>query len=330
VCLDGFSYTDTIVLSGEPEIIRMFIERGADLVTGYPIAKGLIRLTRLFLEIYKSYVEKHPELQFQADIALRHFCKEANLRGVSLLMWLGANPRAKVPDEVDESEELWGTSIAAAADRGQLDVIKRLKPDPAKDDINLLLGESLYRRNMELVRYWVSLGADINHVAAEGGTAHRRVLSSLIWDLDPRNHWYARTDGTEAKRFAHEWFSAGAKWAPQGEDIATIRKTLLKLSYIEAYEFVKLLLEKGVMSADCLGEILDTPKLREHLKDRRAAIAALVPKMQKWVKAEERKRQHEQKRRTAVTRPAQPPPAPVYEHTVIWNDPRCVRRFGDE
>ena len=92
-----------IVSIGEAQIIRMFIERGADLITDYPIAKGLIRLTRLFLGIYKTYIDKYPALQFQADIALRHFCEEGNLRGASLLMWLGANPRAKVPQEFDES-----------------------------------------------------------------------------------------------------------------------------------------------------------------------------------------------------------------------------------
>ena len=89
-----------IVSIGEGEIIRMFIERGADLITDYPIAKGLIRLTRLFLGIYKTYIDKYPELQCQADIALRHFCEEGNLRGASLLMWLGANPRAKVPRRI--------------------------------------------------------------------------------------------------------------------------------------------------------------------------------------------------------------------------------------
>jgi hypothetical protein len=86
-----------IVFIGEREIIRKFIDRGADLVTGYPIAKGLIRLTRLFPGIYKSNIEKHPELQFQADMALRHFCGEANLPGVSLLMWFGANQERRFP-----------------------------------------------------------------------------------------------------------------------------------------------------------------------------------------------------------------------------------------
>ena len=100
---------------------------------------------------------------------------------------------------------------------------------------------------------------------------------------------------------------------------------------MEAYEFIKLLLGNEVMSMDCLGEILDLPKLREHLKERRAAISALVPRVQKWVTAEERKRQLERNKRTAVpTRAKLPLPPPVSETTVIWNDPRYVRRLSDE
>ena len=326
VNLVDFEY---IVSIGEAQIIRLFIERGADLVTNYPIAKGLIRLTRLFLGIYKTYIDQHPELPFQADMALRHFCEEGNLRGVSLLMWLGANPRAKVPQEADENEEFWSTPLEAAALKGQLDVIKRLKPDPAKDDVHRLLDDCLYRRNMDLVRYWVSLGADINHVDAEGRTAHYHVLSGLSWALDPRSYWYASSDGTEAKRFAQEWFSSGAKWTPQGDDIGVIRKALSRLSCMEAYEFIKLLLENEVMSADALGEILDAPKLREHLKERRIAIAALVPKVQKWVKAAERQRQRERERQAATRLRSERPPRPP-KRRMNWNDTRYVRRLSDE
>jgi hypothetical protein len=321
-----------IVFIGEREIIRKFIDCGADLVTGYPIAKGLIRLTRLFLGIYKSNIEKHPDLQFQADMALRHFCGKANLRGVSLLMWLGANPRAKVPCDADESEECWETPLEAAVSKGQLDIIKRLKPDATKDDVNALLDRSLSHKNMDLVRYWVSLGADINRPNAEGYTAHRHVMWSLEWALDPKSFWFGR-EGTETKRFANEWFSSGAKWQPQDSDFKAIRKALSRLSYMEAYEFIKLLLAKEVMSAEALGEILDTPKLREHLKERREAIAALVPKVEKWVKAEERKRQLEQQRQAATRRSSRQnslPPPPVPERRVIWNDPRYVRRLSDE
>ncbi len=325
----GFEY---IVSIGEPQIVRLFIERGADLVDGFPIARGLIRLTRPFLGIYKAYIDQRPELQFQADMALRHFCEKGNMRGVSLLMWLGANPRAKVPLEAGDSDEMWNTPLEAAASSGQLDVVKRLKPHAARDDLNQLLGNSLFCENMELVRYWVSLGADLNHSDDEGAVIHRRVMWNLNWALDSRLHWYGGRDGSAAKRFAREWFSAGAKWTPRGDDLSSIRKVLSRLSYMDAYEFIKLLIEKKVMPADSLGEILDTPKLRKHLKERRAAIAALVPRMQKWIKAEERKRVLENARQAAArvrSRQASPPRAAV-EQQEIWKDPRNVRRLSDE
>jgi hypothetical protein len=324
---------DYVVFSGNGEIIRMFIERGADLVTNYPITAGLIRQTRFFLGIYKSNIEQHPELQFQADMALRHFCDEGSLRGVSLLMWLGANPRAKVPNEAGESEAYWETSLMAAAWKGQLDVIKRLKPDPAKDDLNQLLFESIYCRNMDLVRYWISLGADKNHVNADGDSAHEKIISSLAFALDPRDQWFRGNDGYEAKRFTQEWFSSGVKWSPKDAGAGALRKALSRLSSMEAYDFIKLLLSQQVMSADELGEILDCPKLREHLKERQASLAALIPKLQKWVKAVERKRQLEQQRQVVNDRSSQrlpSPPRPYSESNEIGNNPRSIRRLSDE
>ncbi len=274
-----------IVSLGDPKIIRMFMERGADLITGYPIAKGLIRSTHPFLGIYKAYIERHPELQFQADLALRHFCEEGNLRGVSLLMWLGANPRANVPREYDESEEFWSCAMDAAANNGQLDIIKRLKPDYSKDDINALLRKGLWRRKMDLVKYWVSLGADINHIESSGHTAHSHVIWGLSGALNPRRYWQSQVDLTEAKRFALEWFSSEVKWSPVADDVGIIRKVISRLSYMEAYALIKLFIRNQVIAADVFGGILDTPKLRAHLKERRAAIVALLPTLQKWVKS---------------------------------------------
>ncbi len=320
-----------VVYVSDPMIVRLFIDRGADVLTDYPIARGLIHATRLFLGIYKSYIGKYPQLQFQADMALRHFCEKGNLRGVSLLMWLGANPRAKVPADADESEECWRTPLAAAASGGQLDIIKRLKPDPAKDDLNDLLREGLFRRNMDLVRYWISLGGDINHVDADRDTAHRHVFWSLTWAIDRRDYWYSSTHGADAKRFAQEWFSSGAKWQPKGDDFRTIRKAFSLLSYMEVYEFVKLFREKDVIPVETLGEILDTPKLKEHLKERRAALAALVPKLQKWITADERKRRLAQQQAAARNRPRPVAPRPdLPEPRVTLNDPRLVRRLSDE
>ncbi len=103
-----------VVETASPALMRVFIDRGADPITGYPIAKGLIQTTRPLLGIYKTYIDQYPQLQFQADMALRHFCEDGGLRGVCLLLWLGANPRAKVPLDDDEDEDFWTTPLEAA------------------------------------------------------------------------------------------------------------------------------------------------------------------------------------------------------------------------
>ena len=268
-----------VVDEGNIDIIRMFIERGADLITGYPIARGLTRLTRPFLGIYKSCIDQHPELQFQADMALRHFCNKGSARGISLLLWLGANPRATVPIEADDDEVFWETSLETAAYQGNVEIVKRLKPDPAKDDVNRLLMRSLSHADMAVVRYWISLGADINRAMDDSLSAHAKVIQRMEWSQ--YGFWSARSIADECQ-FAMEWFGSGAKWEPENENMRAIRKVLSKLSPNHAYDFIKLWVEKEVVPLDILGRILDTPKFKEHLKDRRAAVAALVPQLKKW------------------------------------------------
>jgi hypothetical protein len=47
-------------------------------------------------------VEAHPEvaekLKAQSEMALRHFTRQGNLKRVSLMLWIGADPRARGPE----------------------------------------------------------------------------------------------------------------------------------------------------------------------------------------------------------------------------------------
>ena len=43
-----------------PEVLRIFIERGADTRTGYPVAEALRRNPRAFLGVYKSFIDRFP------------------------------------------------------------------------------------------------------------------------------------------------------------------------------------------------------------------------------------------------------------------------------
>ena len=81
----------------EPTIIRYFIDHGVDVIKDFPFAMAFGEKTRTTLRRWRECKEKNPDtapqLQEQADRALRYFCHEGDLKWVSLLMWVGGNPR---------------------------------------------------------------------------------------------------------------------------------------------------------------------------------------------------------------------------------------------
>ena len=89
---------EQVISSRNPYLIRWFIERGLDVEEGCPIAHALRNRRRDFLGIYMDIRDRVPSARKQAAMALRVHCREGNLRWVSLLLWAGVDPRAKVPD----------------------------------------------------------------------------------------------------------------------------------------------------------------------------------------------------------------------------------------
>ena len=91
-----------VLLTGDRAIVTTFLEHGADPLTDLPFARAFCQLrakTTLgsFLDCRRMRPELGPQLQEQADMALRQFCQEGNLKWVSLLMWAGADPRTRGP-----------------------------------------------------------------------------------------------------------------------------------------------------------------------------------------------------------------------------------------
>jgi hypothetical protein len=100
-----------VLLLWDPNIIRYFLDHGADFITDSPFAVAFGEKIRTALRPWRECREKHSDvaaqLQEQADRALRHFCFEGDLKWVSLLMWAGADPRSTGPmfdDDEDNSD----------------------------------------------------------------------------------------------------------------------------------------------------------------------------------------------------------------------------------
>jgi very-short-patch-repair endonuclease len=107
---------------------------------------------------------------------------------------LGANPRAKglttddleTPDALD-GPEYQQSALQIACHSKEPKILKRLKPDPAIDDLReLMAAAASFITTPETIAYLVSLGADVNDKSDGGSTASRaRDQMWLIHSLDP-------------------------------------------------------------------------------------------------------------------------------------------------
>ena len=70
----------TVFSTWKPEVMEYFIDRGADVETGNPMAYALCNRIQTALRLFKRYRDRFPTFQEQANIALRHHCKEGNVK----------------------------------------------------------------------------------------------------------------------------------------------------------------------------------------------------------------------------------------------------------
>src|SRR5262249_18720717 len=128
-----------VLLTGDRAVIASFIERGADPLTDHPFARAFYQLRAKttigsYLDCRRSRPDLEEGLQWQADMALRQFGQEGNLKWVSLLLWAGAGPRSHGPTVEDFADPEWSTTaLYEASESGNVAVLKRLQPDHRDD-----------------------------------------------------------------------------------------------------------------------------------------------------------------------------------------------------
>jgi hypothetical protein len=151
------------------------------------LAKKIRTALRPFLDCKQRYPELANALQEQADRALRKFAYDGDLKWVSLLMWAGADPRSRglmLGDEhfgrtEEDRAELAATALMEACCQENVDVLKRLKPDPNRDNLTELLNCAAGLSRKEIIKYLLELGAQPNDKANGASTAMDRCLLHL-------------------------------------------------------------------------------------------------------------------------------------------------------
>jgi hypothetical protein len=270
-----------VLLNWHPQIIRFFINHGADLIMDSPFANAFGEKIRTALRPFMECKQRFPDLadalQEQADRALRKFAYEGDLKWVSLLTWAGADPRSRgirLGDEnfgtEEDRPEIETTALMEACYQKNLDVLKKLKIDPKHDNLSELLACASTLSSTEIIKYLLGLGTQANDKANGGSSALDRCLGHLAHeDFDavlykrPVSRWKVQNTMDSLKVLVNH----GAFWKPDNpRKMDCLRRDLWRAEPEIALDLLEFFVKTKCCSEETLHELLRTPRIRQHLK----------------------------------------------------------------
>ena len=275
-----------VLLTWEPKMIRFFLDHGADPLEGRPFAVAFGEKIRTALRPFVEYRRAHPELaiqlQEQLDCALRYFCNKGDLKWVSLLMWAGGDPRSRGPclnEEYTEDPECYTSGMEEACRSENPDVLKRLKPDPNRDNFSELLRQAAFWPRKAILEYLLQIGANPNDKPNGGSSALDTALRDLSFArFDPygSKRLKSKYDVSRALDCVHELLAHGAVWNPgENHDLNSLRRTLLECEPEVTVELLQMFRKHNACPAERVHKLLGTPRMREHLRPQTNALLRL-------------------------------------------------------
>jgi hypothetical protein len=278
---------DTVLFEWDPKMIRYFLDRGADPIEGRPFAEAFRERIRTALRAFVNYKRDHPELgaqlQDQIDCALRYFCAEGDLKWVCLLLWAGADARSKGPclgKDWTEDPECYTTGLEEACRPESIDVLKKLKPDPKRDNVTELLHNAAMWSRSVTLDFLLEVGSNPNDKSNGGSSA----LDMALRNLDFVRIGSSR--GSDVLTSVYEvrpifecvraLISHGAVWRPDsGYGLNSLRRGLEKCQPEVTIELLRLFREFKSCPAETVHQLLGTPRMREHLSSHQHSLARL-------------------------------------------------------
>lgn len=344
----GVSFQD-VIETWDRGIAKVFLAHGADPVTNAPFARAFKSRVKAALGIFLDCKRARPDLtdalQLQADMALRQSCQDEDLKWVSLLMWLGANPRAKglATDDLDTSDALEDpqyqqSALQIACHSKEPKILKRLKPDPAIDDLReLMAAAASLITTTETISYIVSLGADVNDKSDDGSTVLETCLRNFgrresVWEASyPYRHSIVPASrlgkSFDALRFL---LGKGARWTPDDRAIADTRRALYRVDSEAAAAVVEMLRTHDACDDNILTALVRTEKMRSMLANAERRRASL----ERHTKRMAGRATSRPNSPSAAKSPRAPLPPSRYDrqrlYEDVWTDPtqQVAKRYG--
>jgi len=250
---------DALCDTYESELYERFRRLGVDFTSGHALAYALGYHTsnKPLFGFAKRRRLQDPRVQAELDIALAHHAWEGNEKGVMLCLWAGADPHTAVPDlrwglGDQEDEEDRYSAVYAACTRGHVAILERLKPDPSLDDYEELYCCARNEKTVELLAR--------SKPPANPSRAVAMQLSRAAWPFP----WSFRKD--RPVETLQALFEAGVRWEVSSmEEIAGVRRDLLKTDDCTFIGLMKLLATDDYCSREILAELARTPSMRKRM-----------------------------------------------------------------
>lgn len=261
------------------QLMDYFIERGADLETGNPLAHALCNRVRTALHAFKRYRERFPGLQRQVDLALRHHCKSGQIKWVSLLLWAGADPYSLGSDDpnaeiTSESEGYSALAIAALYHRHDVFRLKQVKLDANHPSLRVAAQWSCDREGVWLLQCLIDHGFPLNDRPNGGSSLISHSVQRMSWNLRSKINGEKRepsakidsSEATEQIEVIEFLVRHGARWAPIDEDeIKAARRSLLKLVPRFALALFSILATSKACTKEAATSLFKNSAMKKHL-----------------------------------------------------------------
>lgn len=274
--------------SWDPAIMEYFIDQGADVETGYPLAEALCCKIRTVLGVFKRHKDRFSSFQDQVNMALRHHCMEGDLKWVSLLLWAGADPFARGPDspgeDPDPEEDLCALEYAALYKHFDIFKLKRVRISPDHPIASDLLENACRADKADFLVELLDQGFSPVDQKDHGSSLIQTCIRCLDWSFD--YDWFTRerkTKGIDTSRsretlkMIHILAKYNAKWMPtERYQINDARRSLLKMSADYTIEFVWIMGKYDGCSRDIIEQLLRTPTIKRHVATHQPRIQELL------------------------------------------------------
>lgn len=255
----------------DKEIIRFFIENGADCQTDQPLTYAFNARIRPALAIYMQYKDRFSHFREQIDMALRYHCKEGNLKWVALLLWAGADPYTKGPELPDDEPEEYLSALEFAALYGHLKIfkLKSIHLDPKYPGAMAMLGRACYADNADILKLLIKCGFSPKDLNDKGSSLIEPLFNLMSrWECDPWTDFKTKRDldtsrAREKIKMIHLLVRHGARWEPRERfEIANVRRALRMMNPDYTMEFIWIMTEYNACTVEVLDKLMKPPEMR--------------------------------------------------------------------